>query len=209
MKTVIRLVLDFCRTTVAVITRANAVYAGMNLNPAYPTPPVPMAELRVAIDDCSAATTAALDGGTKAIAEKKVKTEVLEGMLRKLSHYVLAHCNDDLNTFLSSGFDGKAGRRAYPKPAISESIRKIVPGPASGQLLVSMVKAPRALSYELRWAPAGSGGSPGDWTSQPVGNTRPFAVTGLTPGTTYAFQGRAVTRSGVTSWSESVSRICT
>ena len=73
-----------------------------------------------------------------------------------------------------------------------------------------MLKVPNALSYELRWAPIGSGGSPGDWTSHPVPSTRPFTVAGLTPGTSYAFQARALTRfSGVTAWSESVTRICT
>jgi len=46
--------------------------------------------------------------------------------------------------------------------------------------------------------------------NQPVPSTRPYNVAGLTPGTNYAFQARALTRfSGLTGWSESVTRICT
>ena len=58
------------------------------------------------------------------------------------------------------------------------------------------------------WAPVGPGGALGDWVEQAVGRTRPAAlVTGLTPGTTYAFQVRAVTKSGYSDWSESITRI--
>jgi hypothetical protein len=48
----------------------------------------------------------------------------------------------------------------------------------------------------------------GSWTSQPVPHTKPpFLITGLTPGATYVFQARALTNSGYTDWSESVTRI--
>ena len=93
---------------------------------------------------------------------------------------------------------------------LSQSIRKIDPGPNSGQLQVTIMAAPGALSYELRWAAIGNGGTPGDWTNQPAGKTRPAkSVAGLTPGTTYAFQVRALTNSGYSDWSDSVTRMCT
>ena len=75
---------------------------------------------------------------------------------------------------------------------------------------VTLVSQLDALSYQLRWAPAGAGGTLGNWIEQPVGNTKaPTLVTGLNPGTAYAFQVRAVTNDGYTDWSESVTRICT
>src|SRR5262245_61531013 len=103
MKTMIRVLLDLTRMTAAVfLARANAVYAGLNLNPAYPNPPIPLPVLRTAIDDYAAAITAALDGGAKAIAQRNALGETLYRMLRKLAHYVEANCGDDLPTLLSS-----------------------------------------------------------------------------------------------------------
>ena len=205
----IRVLLDFTRTTAAeFLARANAVYAGLNFNPAYPNPPIPMPVFRTAIDDYSAAVTAAFDGGAKAIAHRNALGETLRKMLRQLAHYVEANCNDDMTTLLSSGFQAVSNARTRVQP-VSESIRKIVPG-ASGEFLVGLVPAPRAVSYELRWAAIVSGGSPGAWTNQPVVQIRePLSVPGLAPGTAYSFQARAITRSGVTGWSEPVTRICT
>jgi len=75
---------------------------------------------------------------------------------------------------------------------------------------VTLLSQQDALSYQLRWAPVGPGGTPENWTERPVGRAKQAAlVTGLTPGTAYAFQVRAVTGAGYTDWSESVTRICT
>ena len=75
MLNVIRVLLDLSRLTVAeLLARANAVYAGLNLNPAYPNPPIPLSDFRTAIDDFSAALTAALDGGAKAIAHRNARS---------------------------------------------------------------------------------------------------------------------------------------
>ena len=209
MSTIIRVLLAFARITAAeLISRANAIYAGMNLNPAYPNPPVPMPEFRLAIDEFSAANTEAFDGGTKAIAQRNAKREVLLRMLRKLGHYVEGHCNDDVNTLLSSGFQA-AQTVAVKRPPLSESIRSVDPGPISGQLSVVLVSVPGAASYELRWAQV-SGGVPGDWVTKPVVRLRPATpVKALIPGATYLLQARALTPTGFTNWSDSVTRICT
>ena len=37
--------------------------------------------------------------------------------------------------------------------------------------------------------------------------TLPLLITGLSPGTTYVFQARALTKTGYSDWSESVTRI--
>ena len=193
-----------------VLARANAVRDGVYAaKDAYPHPPIDQPALQGQIESVSAALTAALDGGRKAIAERNHHTEVLRKSLRELARYVEANCKDDMPTFLLSGFQPVTTARVVVPPA-SESIRKVVPGQNSGRMLVTIVADPDAFSYELRWAPAGGGGVPEHWTVRPVGHTRPPAmVTGLTPGTAYAFQVRAVTDSGYSDWSESVTRICT
>ncbi len=195
-------------TAVDFLARANAVHAGLNLNPAYPNPPIPMPVFRTAIDDYTAAISAALDGGAKAIAHRDALAETLGRMVRQLAHYVEANCKDDMTTFLASGFEAVSTARTKTHSA-SEFIRKIVAGATSGEVQVVLVADPEAVSYELRWAPLTSGGTPGTWTNLPVAQTRPpTSVSGLTAGTTYVFQARALTRSGLTDWSDSLTRTC-
>src|SRR5213082_1937302 len=136
MRTLIRVSLSVSKLTAAdLVARCNAVYAGLNLNPAYPNPPIPLPEFRMAIDDYSAALSAALDGGAKAIAQRNTTSETVRRMLRKLAHYVEANCKDDMTTFLSSGFQAVNNARTRPNPA-SESIRKIGPGTLPGEAVV-------------------------------------------------------------------------
>src|SRR5262249_21783310 len=99
---------------------------------------------------------------------------------------------------------------AKPKaPPVSETIREVVQGPNSGQLVVTLVKDPGAASYELRWgqAPAG-GGTPAAWNSQPLANVRtPATISGLTPGTTYIIQVRAVTKAGYSDYGQPLAQM--
>ena len=204
----IRALINFTRmSAAALIERANAIYAGMNQNPAYPDPPVAMSVLRTTIDDYAAGNTAALDGSKKAISHRNTLGRTLCRMLRQLARYVEFACKDDMTTFLSSGFLPVSTARTKTA-SVSESIRKIVPGP-SGQIRAWLVRSPGALIHEIRWAQV-LNGTPGSWTSQPVGRTRtPTIVSNLTPGATYVFQARAVNPSGPTEWSQSVTQICT
>jgi len=193
-----------------VVARANAVLDGVyTAKDDYPNPPVDQATLKGQIDALSAGITAALDGGKKAVTAREHLKEVVINSMDQLGHYVEATCKDQMPTFLKSGFQSRSTTRT-PAAPLSEWIRKIAPGKNSGQIEVTLVSQEDALSYQLRWAPVGPGGKPGNWTEQPVGNTKPPAlVTGLIPGTAYAFQVRAVTNAGYTDWSESVTRICT
>jgi len=190
------------------LARGNAVYTGITTNTAdYPNPPVDMATLKAALDIYSSTITAALDGGSKAIAERNHQGEVVIKILRQLAHYVEAACKDDMPTFLKSGFQPVVIQRAAA-PLLSQFIRKIEQGATSGQLLVTIAAVPGALTYEVRWAPLGAGGVPGTWTTLPVAKTRPAtSVTGLTPGTAYAFQVRSFSQSGYSDWSDSVTRM--
>jgi Fibronectin type III domain len=64
------------------------------------------------------------------------------------------------------------------------------------------------LSYTLRYAAIGADGKTAPWTElPPFSNTRSVSVNGLTPGTTYAFQVRALGRLGYTDWSDSFTRM--
>ena len=193
-----------------VVARANAVLGGVFLaKDDYVTPPIAQTAFQSQIDALSAAMAAALDGGKKAIAARAHAQEAVIKSLRTLGHYAEENCKDDMQTFLKSGFQAASTTRTSAQ-ALSEWIRKILPGKNSGQMLVSLVAQPNAWAYQMRYASVGAGGTLGNWTEQPVANTkRAVSVTGLTAGTTYAFQVRAITDAGYTDWSESISKICT
>ena len=206
----IKAAVSFTKTTPAdILSRANAVYAGLQGNPAYPNPPIDLSVLKAAIDGYSSCIAEALDGGKKAIAQRNHQGAAVIKMLRQLGHFVEASCRDDMTIFRSSGFEAVSTSRAAVQ-RLSKTVRKIGPGDNTGQLRVSIAAVPSAFSYELRWAPAGDGKMPDAWTSRPLASTRPPAlIESLTPGTAYFFQVRAVTASGYTDWSDPVTRICT
>ena len=209
----IKAVTGFRRLTAEVVLSTSAnVYAGIFNNPNFtapqaPAPPVESATLKSANDALAAANAAALDGGKKALAQKAHAKEDVVKLLEQLAVYVQANCKDDMTIFLSSGFTAASSTKTV-KPPASDSIRKVEPGEVSGQMRITLMKYPGGISYEVRWAPAVSAGNPGTWTSQPVGFLRPATtISGLTPGTTYVFQVRAVTKTGYSDWSDSVTRM--
>ena len=193
-----------------VAARGNAVLAGVYADKDdYPNPPIDQATLKSQLDTLSAAISAALDGGKKAIAEREHQKEVVIKSLRQIGHYVEENCKEDMNIFLKSGFQPVTSTRVPVTPA-SDWFRKIVAGDNSGQMKVSLMAQLGALAYLLRYTTVAAGGTLGTWTEIPVGKIKPATVvSGLTPGATYVFQARAQTNSGYSDWSESVTRICT
>jgi hypothetical protein len=66
-----------------------------------------------------------------------------------------------------------------------------------------------ARSYVIQYGPTGSGGTPPvTWLSTPAIKAQPATkIKGLTPGTMYAFQVRALGPDGYTDWSPSITGI--
>src|SRR3989442_9123462 len=110
------------------LASANAVHSGIFTDPVdFPAPPIDEATFKGAIDTLSTKITAALDGGKKAIAERNHQEQVVIKMMRQLSRYSEEACNDDLPTFLKSGFQPKSTVTGA-KQSLSQYIRKITPG---------------------------------------------------------------------------------
>src|SRR5439155_302069 len=98
--------------------------------------------------------------------------------------------------------------RTPPQPLDGPPSFKLENGPNSGQLVMRGKPVSKAVSYIARYAPMGSDGKPGSWTEMsPVTVIRSITVNSLTPGTTYAFQMRALGRAGYTNWSDSATRM--
>ena len=191
--------------------RINAVLAGLYADPSWASlnPPIDKATFKAAGDSYLALSTAALDGGRKAIAARNHQGTVVVKMLKQLAHWAEGACNEDLKTFLASGFQAVTTTPTKAAP-LTESIRKIEPGPNPGQMKVTLKDDPEALSYQLQWTPAVANGATPTWTSQHIGLTRPpTIISGLIPGTSYVFQVRSITKSGAAAWGDPITRICT
>ena len=190
------------------VTMAGAVINGLTGNPAFPNPTVDLKVVQAAADALAAALVAQAQGGTAATAEKNNKKEALIVLLRKLKHYVEDNCGNDAAVLLTSGFQPAIINRARA-PLGNPSILSVDRG-NTGELVLKVTPIPRARSYEVRSALVGAGNAPGPWQSAGIyTNSRAMTIAGLLPGTTYAFQTRAVGGStGYSDWSNPVIRMC-
>jgi hypothetical protein len=184
----------------------NGLTANSNV---FNKPPIDLAAYSAAIDAYAASIPPALDGSKAAVAQKNKLRAVVMKMYSQLARYVETNCNEDMSTFVLSGFQAKTTTPKNTTPPVSESIRKVEQGANSGHILVKLMKNRAAKSYELRWAAVPPGGAPIQWSNQSVTLIKAATtVAGLTPGTIYAFQARALLNNGFTDWSDSVTIMC-
>ena len=193
------------------LTPCNAVLDGLYADPFWTAlnPPIDKATFKGATDTYSSLATAALDGGKKAIAARNHQGEIIVKMLRDLAFWVQSNCNEDMKNLLASGFQA-ASTTPAKTASVTESIRKIEPGPNPGQFKVALKDDPEALAYEMQWAQVVANGATPAWTSQHIGLTRPpTIISGLIPGASYVFQVRSITKDGAQAWGDPITRICT
>jgi hypothetical protein len=190
-----------------VASRATNVLNGTFGNLNYSTPPVDQATFKSAIDALNAGIALAEDGSKKDIVAMHKQMEAVIKMYRQLATYVEANCKDDMATFTSSGFLPLTFSKGATQPLAIPSVKKIAQG-SSGQLLVRVSSVAKAKSYELRYGVVANG-TTATWTIVPVPSIKmAVSLAGLTPGTIYAFQARALGQLGLTDWSDSATRMC-
>src|SRR5438552_9584573 len=102
----------------------------------FPTLPLDLAQLKTALDIYAVLIGEAKDGGKKAITARNKQGEDIIRILRALALYVELHCKDDMNTFLSSGFQPRSTVRTSAQLLQQPVILGIDQG-VSGELLVS------------------------------------------------------------------------
>jgi hypothetical protein len=202
--------LEFVKETGnTLIASATPVADGLIANPTlFPTPPADGPTLKTQITTCSTAFTAFVnDGGKKTMAEKKKQEHALIEMLRKDMHYVEAACNQDMATFLLSGFKAATIGPVAPQPLAQPTIKSVNHG-NSGELIVSMTKVDHAKVYQVHYGVSVAGATPTAWTEVTLPNSKPATISNLTPGTTYQLQVRAYGALGWTPWSDPITRMC-
>jgi hypothetical protein len=76
--------------------------------------------------------------------------------------------------------------------------------------VVQVQSIPKAKNYEIRYGIVVNSAAPTSWTSKVVTKVKPpVGIEGLTPGTTYAIQVRALGPLGYTAWTDSTTCMCT
>ena len=187
---------------------AESIHQGLTGNSAFPNPTVPLPALEAAINAFADALVAQEQGGTMATADKKNKRETLVRLLRRLASYVEDNCDGNLAALLSSGFTAASTSHVQAHLA-APFILRLING-NTGQLLVKLREPiANAKCYELRYAALGADGSPGPWQSGGLlSNSRALALNGLTPGTSYQVEVRAIGGStGYSDWSATTSHM--
>ena len=186
---------------------AGAVIIGLTGNIAYPALPVSLADLQLQLTAFSDALLAHAQGGTTATAAKNAARAILVDSLRQNALYVQTKCNNVLATLLSSGYQAASTNHAQT-PLAQPVIQDLING-NSGELVARVKPVPNARAYEARFAVLGAGNVLGPWQSGGLfTSTRNLTLTGLTPGTTYAVEIRAVGgTNGYSDWSNAVSHM--
>jgi Fibronectin type III domain len=208
---IFRILLDFAKYAPGDLRIfASHILFSIKGNPALPNPAISMQELGAQINTYAGLISEALDGSRKVIADRDKQGVTLINMLKQLAGYVEFVANDDVSVITSSGFKFAPTSRKQPAPR-NESIRTIDFGDRSGELKLKAVDVPGAASYEVRSAVRQIDRSPrpDEWTVKQFSDTRKFLiVTGLTPGTFYVFQVRALIGETFTDWSNSATHMC-
>lgn len=195
-------------TDTEVASEALAALQGVKGHPElFPNPP-DLDAFNTSIQTYEASIAfAAQDKGKKAVSDKNKARATTIKLMRQLGHYVEANCKDDVTIVNASGFKvatkGKTPSQLVDKGAIAG----FDSGPLPGVIVVKGESQPRAYSYVLRFAALGADGKPGTWTEIGLTNPRKIVVTGLTSGTTYAFQLKALGVLGYGDWSDVALRI--
>ena len=128
-----------------------AVIRGMSGNPDYPRPPVSLVEVQKVLARFISATAAMLNGGRKATIERDTCRVELIRMMRQLGNYVEIACQNDMGTFIKSGFVPIPTSFAPPQPCPQPRMLSIKQG-ESGVLLASFTPLYRqAVRYDLRY----------------------------------------------------------
>ncbi len=176
-------------------------YQGLLNNPKFPTLPVDLATYKSGIDQYSALTIDAEDGGKKAISAKNKQRVVVIKMYTQLGHYVEAACNDDLATFETSGFTQVPPKvKTAPQPLTEAKFHSIDRGPNSGDVVVQPERQTGAVAFDVHYALVGAGGVLGPWTTVTTTKSKKVTIKGLTMAGVYQFQIRALGVLGYTDW---------
>src|SRR5207248_622989 len=123
----------------------------------FSKPPVDLPTYQAGISAYEAAIPATLDGSRAATAQKNKLRHAAVKLYTQNAHYVEANCNEDMATFLLSGFQPANTSKTPPPPLPLPTIVSVVQGPNSGQLKVKFGCDGKPSGFDVRFAPVPNG----------------------------------------------------
>jgi hypothetical protein len=161
--------------------------------PDWPVTPANLGTLRVTFHN---AVLAASDGGTQLTAVKNEARVALEKALRQNAAYVQSIAGQNLAVLLTSGYKAASTNRTsepLPAPVITN-----VDNQSTTKLFIDLDRLANAAAYQVKLKTQQGVELPTIESTR----SRKIAAPGLTPGTTYTVQARAIGGStGYSDWS--------
>lgn len=181
------------------------VAGNMTGNTSYPTPKVTPEQLTTASTALANAIAARPDTGQQGTAIKNAARTALTGLLDQLVDYIEFTVGNDEVKLRSSGFDVTSSARPSQAPVGATSIAAVT-NLGSGIMGFKFTPADNSWAIEVQSSVAA-----GTWVhGETFTNPRDAQLTGLTPGTMYAFRARALGSGNQKSaWSDPVSHMAT
>jgi hypothetical protein len=166
-----------------------------NANFLDPTPTIAAVSAALAAFE-SAETSMKTSRGVKG--DRATKRRALVGLLKHLRDYVQGIC--ELNVDHAAAIADSAGMKLRTFTAHVKAAFSVVQGSVSGSVVCD-VKAP-GIPATYYWS---FSVNEKDWISAPDSMTAKITIAGLTPGQTYYFRYRTLTRKGMSDLSQIVS----
>jgi hypothetical protein len=181
----------------SVLLYAKHVAACMDGNACFPAPPVPITTLAAHAAELEAAQVTARTRLHGAAAARDQKRVIVEDDLRYLRTYVESvasrHAEDASAVIASSGMSQK--QSAGPRKATFA----VKQGRSSGSVTLTVRHPGIVASFDRQISLDGT-----HWTEGPSTVHASVDLEGLTPGTTYWFRYRTLTRNGSSDWSDPI-----
>jgi hypothetical protein len=188
----------------AIADYTDTIISALTGNAGFPALPVSLILLGTQKTDYLAKLAATAQGGTLATAAKNVALDVLITSLRQTAAYVQSVASKDLMLLISSGFQPTSTNRA--QSPLDTPLVLGIDNSVTTMLILRMQPVVNARSYEVQYQ-TGTGAwvAAGTFTQ-----ARRIVISGLTPGTVYNVQARAVGGStGYSGWSAPQPCMCT
>ena len=173
-----------------------AMTGNINYTTAFPA----LADITTALDDLQAKITAAAGRDRMAMAARNAAWETAKSLIRQLANYVQAHCQNDLDILLSSGFTATKTPAPIGPLEPPENL-KIVYLSVSGtvELRMTAVRGVRG-GYPIEQ----SEGPDGPWIPIVISSKSRALISNLTPGKSYRLRAAAIGAKGQSGWSNPV-----
>jgi hypothetical protein len=179
------------------VVATSQILNAMTANPSYPTPAPTLVAVTAARDALLAVINVANTSKLTIVSRRQLRP-ALAALLRQLAQYVQTASNGDPLVLTGSGFPLHRGRQPVGVLPAPTNLR-LSRGKVSGQLGARCNVVAKAASYQWRVA---SALAPTVWLPADPTVAANATLRGLTPGTQYVVQARAIGSKGPSDWSD-------